>query len=253
MSGNLHLKEWLKLSDETKKNLFSNTGAAVGLPPVAIEKDWWVVRTLSLISNMDCSNSLIFKGGTSLSKGWNLIKRFSEDIDLALDRSFLGFVDPLSKADIRRLRRESFKYITLKFVNDLQQQFHESGLVNVEVKPQQLNIHDQDPSIIEIYYPKLTEQESYVKPGVLVEIGFRSLREPISQRSFSSLLSEYYTSAVFADKPVTFDVVNPERTLLEKIFLLHEELQRPKDKRRVTRMSRHLYDIERISEAGYLD
>lgn len=72
-----HLKEWLKLPDATKLNIFSETGRRVGLPAVAIEKDWWVVHTLSLVFSMKCAPSLVFKGGTSLSKGWNLIQRFS--------------------------------------------------------------------------------------------------------------------------------------------------------------------------------
>ena len=55
------------------------------LPPAAIEKDWWVVQTLRLVFELECADSLIFKGGTSLSKAWGLIERFSEDIDLALD------------------------------------------------------------------------------------------------------------------------------------------------------------------------
>lgn len=105
MSESTNLSEWLKLTDTEKKNLFTATGNKVGLPAVAVEKDWWVVQTLSLISSMECAESILFKGGTSLSKGWNLIKRFSEDIDLALDRSFLGFTGQLKKSEIRRLRK----------------------------------------------------------------------------------------------------------------------------------------------------
>jgi predicted nucleotidyltransferase component of viral defense system len=72
-----------------------------GLSPEAVEKDWWLTLTLDLVFSMDCGKSLVFKGGTSLSKGWGLIQRFSEDIDLALDREFLGIYRRTGKASAR--------------------------------------------------------------------------------------------------------------------------------------------------------
>jgi len=111
--------------------------------------------------------------------------------------------------------------------------------------------HDQDPLIIEIYYNRLTETDSYLKPGVLVEIGSRSLKEPFTNRSFGTIVSEVFSDKPFADKPITLSVVNPERTFLEKIFLLHEEFQKAPDKIRIERLSRHLYDIEKLSHTEY--
>ncbi len=246
-----HLKEWLQLPDTTKLNVFKETGRKVGLQDIAIEKDWWVVQTLSIIFSMKCAPALIFKGGTSLSKGWNLIQRFSEDIDLVLDREYLGFKGELSKGDIRRLRRVSYEFITTKFTEELKVKFIEAGLVGVNIKYREVENHDQDPIIIEIYYPKLTETDTYLKPGLLVEVGSRSLKEPFTQRTFSSIIAENYIDRGFADKPITVPVVNPERTFLEKIFLLHEEFQRPLEKIRVERLSRHLYDIEKLSQTPY--
>ena len=111
-----HLQEWFRLPDETKIRLFTETSRQIGLPSSsAAEKDWWVVHTLSVIFSMECTNTITFKGGTSLSKGWNIIHRFSEDIDLALDREFLGFQGELTKGDIKKLRRKSFQFITEVF------------------------------------------------------------------------------------------------------------------------------------------
>ena len=76
---------------------------------------------------MDCANSLVFKGGTSLNKAWGLIERFSEDIDLALDRSFLGFENELSNQQTKKLRRVSFAYITEHFYPNLKTKFEEAG------------------------------------------------------------------------------------------------------------------------------
>lgn len=249
-----HLQEWFQLPDETKIRLFAETSRQIGLPSSsAVEKDWWVVQTLAVIFSMDCSNALIFKGGTSLSKGWNIIQRFSEDIDLALDREFLGFTGELSKGDIKKLRRKSFQFTSEVFTEELNKKFIELGFKGVTVKPREVENHDQDPLIIEIYYNKLTETDTYLKPGVLVEVGSRSLKEPFTQRTFGTFISEIYKTNPFTDNPITIPVVNPERTFLEKVFLLHEEFQKPQDKIRVERLSRHLYDIEKLSQTKYAD
>ena len=212
-----------------------------------------MVHTLAIIFSMECANALIFKGGTSLSKGWNVIHRFSEDIDLALDRELLGFTGELSKQDIKKLRRKSFQFISEVFIEELKNKFAELGFKDLTVKPREVENHDQDPLIIEIYYNKLTETDTYLKPGVLVEVGSRSLKEPFTQRTFGTFVSEIYTDNPFTDKPITIPIVNPERTFLEKIFLLHEEFQKPFGKTRVERLSRHLYDIERLSQTEYAE
>ena len=155
-----HLNEWLKLPDETKLRIFTETGRSRGLLPFAVEKDWWVVHTLAVIYNMDCAGSLVFKGGTSLSKGWNLIQRFSEDIDLALDREYLGFSGELENADVRRLRRKSYEYLTEKFNPELQKKLTEVGFTNVKIKYREVTNHVHDAMVIEVYYPIITEEEN---------------------------------------------------------------------------------------------
>lgn len=248
-----HLKDWFNLPAETRLNIFNETGRNLGLPAVAIEKDWWVVHTLSLIYKMDCARSLVFKGGTSLSKGWNLIQRFSEDIDLALDREYLGFKGELENADVRKLRKVSYDYLTTTFTGELKGKFAKVGFSDVDVKYREVKNHDQDPMIIEIYYPKLTEKDTYLKPGVLVEVGSRSLIEPFTDRTFTTMVAENYPGQPFSDNPLAIPTVNPERTFLEKIFLLYEEFQRPEDKRRVDGLSRHLYDIEKLNRTEFVE
>jgi hypothetical protein len=247
------LQEWLALTDETKRNIFRETANALNVPISAVEKDWWVVQTLALVFKTDCASSLIFKGGTSLSKGWNLIQRFSEDIDLVLDREFLGFKGDLSKGDIRRMRRKSFEFITSPFIDQLISLFRKNGLEDTSVNCTKVANHDQDPIIIEILYPKLIRSSDYLHPGIQIEIGCRSLKEPFSPRTFGTFISETFSDRPFADKPITIPVVNPERTFLEKIFLLHEEFQKEPDKIRVARLSRHLYDIEKLTHSTYAD
>jgi hypothetical protein len=240
-----YLKVWFRLSDTDKLTCFEAITDRYGLSMPAVEKDWWVTHTLAIIFSMDCAKSIIFKGGTSLSKAWKIIERFSEDVDLVLDREFFGFTGELNKTQISKLRYASYKFLTEKFTLELQRKFNELGFTDVLVKYREVVNHDQDPLIIEIYYPKLTEKDIYLRPGLLVEIGCRSLREPFSLCKFKTLVADSFADKLFADNEISIPTVNVERTFLEKIFLLHEEYQRPAEKRRVERLSRHLYDIEK--------
>jgi len=244
------IKEWLKLTDQTKQNIFDEISNKTGLPAAAAEKDWWVVRTLELVFNMEVGPHTVFKGGTSLSKAWGLIDRFSEDIDLALDRKFLDFNREMTKAQVKKLRQHSFKFISEKFYPQLIKTFKDAGF-NVEIKIEDEIANDQDPLILEVHYQTVTEKIEYLPSRVLLEIGSRSLMEPQTQKSFCSFVGENYKDKPFADKNITIPTVNPERTFLEKIFLLHENFQQTGDKVKVERLSRHIYDIEKIMDTEF--
>lgn len=83
--------EFLRMDKNRRRQVISQTGARKNLPDVAVEKDFWVCWTLEkLFSTNPFADHLTFKGGTSLSKGWKLIDRFSEDIDIVIDRRILG-------------------------------------------------------------------------------------------------------------------------------------------------------------------
>jgi len=246
------MKKWHQVPKETKINAYTTIAETTGMAAYAVEKDWWVVRALELIFQMEIGDHLVFKGGTSLSKAWGLIERFSEDIDLAVDRSFLGFEGDLSRTQIGKLRKKANSYITDAFYPELEVKFAENGLNDVEIKLIETKESDQDPRIIEIYYPWVIESPGYIQPRVQVEIGCRSLREPFTVRTFTALVDEHYSDKEFALPAINISTVNPERTFLEKIFLLHEEFQRPKDKMRVERLSRHLYDISQLSNTDFM-
>jgi Nucleotidyl transferase AbiEii toxin, Type IV TA system len=243
--------EWLSVPDQTKINIFSEVALKTGLPAFAVEKDWWVVQTLANIFELEVAQHLVFKGGTSLSKAWGLIDRFSEDVDLAIDREFLGFSGELSKSKRDAMRKAASSYISSTFSKDLENQFNKSGFTDVKIKVVDAKDSDQDPRIIEIYYPNLIPSPGYLQPKVDVEIGCRSLKEPYTEKQFGSLVDEEYADRYFAYKAIIVSAVNPERTYLEKMFLLHEEFQKPKEKARVNRLSRHLYDIEKLANTTF--
>lgn len=236
---------------EDRLAIFKNVENKTGVPDFAVEKDWWVVQTLKMIFEMDIAEHLVFKGGTSLSKAWKLIDRFSEDIDLAVDRRFFGYSGELSKKQLTKLRKETSSFISGKFYPELQEQFQKNGFKDVDFNIIQAESSDQDPRIIEIYYPYLTKSPGYIQPRVQVEIGCRSLREPFSLTPINSFVDEEYPDAEFVETSIAVPSVTPERTFLEKLFLLHEEFQRPKEKVRVDRLSRHLYDIFQLSKTKF--
>lgn len=106
------MNKFLVLSDSQRKSVFESIAHKVGLPSQVIEKDFWVTAILQSLFSLPIARHLVFKGGTSLSKGWKLIERFSEDIDLAVDPVFLGAQEgDLTKNKSRnyaRHRRSSF-------------------------------------------------------------------------------------------------------------------------------------------------
>jgi hypothetical protein len=235
-----------------KEDIFNAIAAEKGMTPFAVEKDWWVSRTLNIIFQMHISKHLVFKGGTSLSKAWKLINRFSEDIDLAIDKEFFdGYKGEISKTQIGKLRKVAGAYTIGTFFEELKNAFNTKGFTDLKFKIIETGEDDQDPRIIEIYYPNVVTQASeYILPRVQLEISCRSLREPFTPKTFGSLVDEMYAGMDFAETLFEVPTVNPERTFLEKIFLLHEEFHRPLEKMRVDRLSRHLYDIYQLTKAG---
>ena len=132
----------------------------------------------------------------------------------------------------------------------MQNEFDQKGFNNLNFKVIEAKDSDQDPRVLEIYYPNVIKSlTDYVLPRVQLEISCRSLREPFTEKEFGSLVDEAYQSKDFTNSFFTVPTVNAERTFLEKLFLLHEEFHRPEYKIRVDRLSRHLYDIFQLAKA----
>jgi hypothetical protein len=122
-----------QLKKADKLRIFTEVTRKVPLPLAAIEKDWWVVQTLGMVFQMEASPFLVFKGGTSLSKAWGLIERLSEDIDLTLDREFLGYSGTISRTQVGKLRDASFKYISETFLPELKDLFFKNGINDIGI------------------------------------------------------------------------------------------------------------------------
>ncbi len=239
---------WLNLPKDKQQELFKQLSFKTGIQPQAIEKDAWVTLVLRIIFNSQIAEHLVFKGGTSLSKAYGLIKRFSEDIDLAINREYLGFTGELTKGQIRKLKRKSHEFVLNEMTNIIAGEFKRQNIDNrlFKIEVENTKISDQDPEIIKVTYQSVFDELSYISGRVLVEIGARSLLEPSEGKEIQSIIDENYPENSFAEEAFIVKTVLPEKTFLEKMILLHEEFTKPKEKIRYHRMSRHLYDIGQI-------
>lgn len=244
--------EWLRISRERKIDILNQVSNRTGLPPIAIEKDWWVTLTLHCTFNQKYSQQIIFKGGTSLSKGWNLIERFSEDIDLAIDRKYFGFEGDISTNQIKKLRKKSCDFISNDFVSDLKASLSNFKVTDEsEVRAIVTEESDRDPQVIEIDYNSVLEKSEYLPSRVLIEVSSRSLMQPSEDRWINSLIGENFKDQSFTTKSFNILTVLPQRTFLEKIFLLHEKFSDANRRIGADRLSRHLYDLEKLMDSEY--
>ena len=262
------MSKWIDFSVEERKAMIQGVAEARQIDEAAAEKDWWVTVVLYALFHTSISEYLLFKGGTSLSKGWDIINRFSEDVDLALSRDFFLNVKKLSCANctsntqIHHLREKGQDFLFGEFKDELVAKFAEMGLattvltdndiVNENGEPSKVP-HDKDPSVLYVQYPSLYDSQApYAIPTVKVEISVLSMSEPHEKRRISSLIEQTYKDeGVDADLIQTIRTVSPARTFLEKAFLLCEEYQ--KEKPRTHRMSRHFYDLEKLMQTPYCE
>ena len=250
------MNKFLQLSQKDQIEIINQAVIHKKLPSEAIEKDVWVTAVLRSLFALPYSEHISFKGGTSLSKCWNVIERFSEDVDIAINREYFGFFGETFtiKQISKNLRKACCKFCrnTLQF--DLTKQMIADG-IDENMFSVSMNITDittVDPEKIFITYKSLFADnqsyntKNYIKPVVVLEINGRSMNEPLESVEIKSFIDETFVGKTFADISFAVSVVASERTFLEKICLLHEEFSRQDERIRVNRMSRHLYDIVRM-------
>lgn len=249
---------WLQLTDEQRKSSITAVEYVTGIPAKAIEKDWWVTMTLRALFTSKYRDTLIFKGGTSLSKCWKLIHRFSEDIDVAIDPAVFGveYQEIPTKSYVKNLKRKGCEFTGNELKTELEGQFMSLGVpmekVNIfaaEVNPL---VPDTDPQVIFLEYESLFEKNQYLKDVVKIEVSIRYMKEPSSAMPVESLLNEFNPNLAYSETAFDVMVIEPHRTFLEKAFLLHEAFARPDNKAlKSDRMSRHLYDLEKMMDTAH--
>ena len=220
-----------------------------------IEKDYWVVWTLErLFSLEDLKTHLTFKGGTSLSKVYGIIDRFSEDIDLSIERDFLGFDgnnDP-EKAPSKKKQRSVLADLSKACSEYVQQKMLSDLRANIAAKlgtavGWRVVIDDEDPDGQALFfeYPSIASRGGYIRPFVKIEMGARSEHWPVSHHKIQSYVKEALKEKIHEDE-IIVRVLNAERTFWEKATILHQYAHLPQDKKTPARISRHLYDFFRL-------
>jgi predicted nucleotidyltransferase component of viral defense system len=257
------VNEFLKLPPERRLFAFQQVDEAMGLQAVSVEKDFWVCWTLRELFTMPgVGEHLTFKGGTSLSKAWKLIQRFSEDIDIVVDKEVLGYGGdaapegaPSNKQRKTRLEGlmdacREWVQGTLQpaFATRLQAALGETGW-KLEVDPDM-----PDGQCLLFHYPSVFPPEAagYVRPVVKIELGARSDDWPHEEKSVLPYVIEHFP-ALDSNATCVVRVLAAERTFWEKACLLHEETFRPVEKPRKLRMARHYYDLWSLLRAGIGD
>lgn len=250
------MNNFFKLSIEDKQRVLQQASARLGLPPQAIEKDLWMTTTLQIVFTLPFADKLIFKGGTSLSKVWHQIDRFSEDIDLAVDRSLFGMEGDLTKKQIKKLRKASSLFVREEFCPALQSKIEEywlSSLCSIEAEPdgEGDNTYPEPRKIFVKYQSAWAEPMEYLSPVVMLEIGARSLLEPNEQTHIKSMVEELFPiiQTTLVDSEVATALAS--KTFLEKVFLLHELFSVEGRGAIAERKSRHLYDLSRMMDKDF--
>lgn len=245
---------WANLPLSDRLAILTNVADSYGLPENAIEKDYWVSMVLKALFGLPCGRSLVFKGGTSFSKGWHLIERFSEDIDLAINPAQFGFEGTtFGKSKRDKLRRVSKTFIETELKDGLASALDEMGLSNhVSVEAESTEVSDRDPMVLFVNYKSvLKEKKEYIYEKVKLEISCRSMLEPSEMLQMRSMIADSYSKEPFAEDTFGVNTADPRRTFLEKVFLLHEEFNRPAGCTRLDRITRHMYDIERMMDKPF--
>jgi predicted nucleotidyltransferase component of viral defense system len=254
------MNTFLQLPGARRLLAFQQVDETMGLQAASVEKDFWVCWTLrELFTLPGIGEHLTFKGGTSLSKAWKLIERFSEDIDIIVDKDALGFGGEAApdKAPSNKQRKHRLEQLmdacriwvqgTLQpaLASRLHDTLGESGWL-LEVDPDM-----PDGQCLLFHYPSVfpTGAAGYVRPVVKIELGARSDDWPYEEKAIHPYVIEHFP-ALDPDTAFHVRVLSAERTFWEKACLLHEETFRPAGKPRKLRMARHYYDLWCLLRAG---
>lgn len=247
--------ELIKLPKADREAAFRIASTHTGYPAHVVEKDFWVTYLLdTLFNRLTHAHRLMFKGGTSLSKCYNLIERFSEDIDLSLNMEDLGFGGDKAPHELLKTKskREAEKAVELlklageAFLRDslLPMLSNQITLDIGSAKEWSLSIDPNNPENILFHYPKSLNTseygDQYVKPVVLIESGTKAAHEPIERVEIKAFVEDAIAEIKTSCE---VNVLSPKRTFWEKATILHAENNINKPERVKERLSRHLYDL----------
>ena len=221
--------KFIEMPKELQTKSIETLSLNYGMPEQIIEKDWWVSTVMRALFALPYANQMSFKGGTSLSKCWNVISRFSEDIDIAVNRGYLGYGGELSRTQVSdKLRRAACTFVRERLQNDLRDKMIEQGIPSdkFSIEVNITSISTVDPELINVRYDSLYPMLSYIRNAVKIEVSGRSMSEPLENVQLRSMIEDAFPNTKFAEAKFNVPTVKPERTFLEKVCLLHEEFSK---------------------------
>lgn len=241
------MREVARQSPDNLRALFANTSAKTGLSAAIVEKDFWVCWLLDFLFCLSpWRKRMTFKGGTSLSKAYGLIERFSEDVDLIFDWRLLGYSadepwEPRSNTqqDIfnERANAKSAAFLSEQFVPQLA-----DGLSEALGRPVDIRVDEDDPNTVVFRYPQ-TFADSAILHGIRLECGCLAAWTPARGRPVRPYAAEVYPR-LFSRPECGVFTVEAERTFWEKATILHREAMRTERQGPMpSRYSRHYYDL----------
>ncbi|MFR9301865.1 MAG: nucleotidyl transferase AbiEii/AbiGii toxin family protein [Fenollaria massiliensis] len=244
-------KFYLKSKDDLRV-LITNTARKKNISEAVIEKDYWVTYFLDYLFNENkWKEYFTFKGGTSLSKCFGIIQRFSEDIDLILDWRVLGY-DKLEPWLIRsNTKQDKFnKDINEKTERFLKEDFLTELVKDFSQEDFEFEIDSLDPQTVLFSYPKIFDS-NYLSQTIRLEIGSLAAWTPATNISIIPIIGDAYAN-IFKEK-TNIRTVSVERTFWEKATILHHEANRPESSKMPHRYARHYYDMYKIANSKYKD
>ncbi len=245
--------KFAKMNNVDRDFVFNNVAIKKGIHKALVEKDFWICLVLDyLFTKSKYKSCITFKGGTSLSKGFDIIDRFSEDIDIILDWRVLGVKgdEPLAERSNtqqdkynKTLNEKAKAFIKNNLLPDVK-----NGLSDILGIEADVRVDEKDDQVLNFYYPKMYRAGALLQ-FIRLEIGPLAAWTPSLTVEITPYIAEEMN--ILEQKNTQVLTVSPERTFWEKATILHREANRPIEKSMPLRYSRHFYDLYRFTKTEY--
>ena len=245
-------ERFLELSLERRRSFLDEAGIALKRSPMILEKDIWVCWALEVLFSLE-QPAMVFKGGTSLSKVYKAIKRFSEDLDITFDHRSSGdaLLDPIGASGNQRQKfAERMKQYTAETVTTIIKPHFEQAASGVDVTEIEIAGDEQEQLLVsfESIFPN-----NYVLPRIKLEFGAKNAIDPHEQHIIEPDVLNWQPASRLEFPRATVSVLSAERTFWEKATLAHAEVTRRNHNENVERYSRHWYDLAQLVDCGIAD
>lgn len=250
MNKDNHMKdEFLQLPKEIRLEVLQEAENALGTPALVLEKDIWICWLLDKLFML--SIQMAFKGGTSLSKVFNLIQRFSEDIDITIDyQNFKETIDfqNISKSQLKKTSNELKEQLADYASREIKPYITDYVAKEFDKSKFDVTLSDNGEKLYFVYPSVFDTDFDYLRSHVLIEFGVRNDTEPSESHQIKTAISQFVEEN-FTLPTANITVLSPIRTFWEKATLMHVECHRKRFNDNPNRLSRHWYDLVKLADS----